>query len=147
MFLHIDSISIGHKINLSLLDKTSIFKNIQILKQWLWKRWREENNLNYLDFISHSLPYLPLMLQTKWHPLEYNFYWKTTFEIRCSILISKERRKGKKTCSNFKHLTIWKHSYYKNIRLGPASRRLYLVQRRDQGTKQCCVYIRCCEWS
>lgn len=38
VFSHVDSISIGHQIDLSLLGKTRILKNIQILKQLLWKR-------------------------------------------------------------------------------------------------------------
>lgn len=60
VFLHIDSIFIGHKTNLFLLDKTRMFKNIHNLRTVALEEMKRRRNLNYLDFITGSLTHLSL---------------------------------------------------------------------------------------
>lgn len=60
VFLHIDSIFIGHKTDLSLLDKSRMFKNIHTLRAVALEEMKGGRNLNYLDFITGSLTHLPL---------------------------------------------------------------------------------------
>lgn len=47
-------------MDLFLLDKTRMFKNIHNLKVVALEEMKKGRNLNYLDFISGSLTHLPL---------------------------------------------------------------------------------------
>lgn len=57
MVLHVDSIFLGHKIDLSLFDKTRMFKNVHNLTTVSLEEMKRRN-LNYLDFISGSPTHL-----------------------------------------------------------------------------------------
>lgn len=60
VFLHTDSIFLGHKTDFSLLDKTRMFKNIHNLRTVAVEEVKRGRNLHYLDFITGSLNHLAL---------------------------------------------------------------------------------------
>lgn len=161
-----DSIFISHEIDLFLLDKTNLFKNFEISQQLLWKRWRQKSKLPrlYEQFLNPSVPpsntyknsffafQVKLILQTKWHALQSNFYHKITWTIFFHTVSQKKKKKRKKKKNKKTWPLTLKTLPFESLVIKKKGIRCGSPIKSDTGMgsghkTQCHVYIRCNGWA